>query len=86
MQNLPGGPDELHHIQRLSEGICEAEKRAEELEVQTTLRPEPSQYHELTQEIDALISRSCNLEQANAMLANLMVSLDVWEPLKTCSI
>lgn len=75
MQRLPGGPDESARIQVVSNEITAAEEQAAGLETQMTLRPAVSQYHQLSAEIAAFISRSCNSEQCNKLLLSLQVSL-----------
>lgn len=73
MQQLPGGPDESSKIQHLSTKIAQAEKRASDLELQMTLRPSPSVYRELKQQIFEFGSRSCNPAGLRQLVAKLVV-------------
>lgn len=72
MQQLPGGPDESPKIQALSARIAEAERQAAVLELQMTLRPVPSMYHELQQQISKFLSRSCDPADIRQMVEKLV--------------
>ena len=77
MQQLPGGPDESSKIQQLSAKIAQAEKRASDLELQMTLRPVPSVYRELKQQIIEFGARSCNPAGLRQLVAKLVVGLSL---------
>lgn len=72
-QKLPGGPDESQSIQDLEERILHHDKQMQLLSSKLALRPKPSQYEALKQEVTRFLENAGNVDRVKALVEKLKV-------------
>ena len=75
---LPGGPDESSRLGELYTKIAEVEEAAEKLEASVVLRPSPSQYISLQQEVQRFATSFAAAQRIAGITNGLKVRTDAF--------